>query len=85
MKMTGARNGKCPPGRATAGRAAFGPSRSGPQSQEEFDDDHAHGLNREVVAHLSTLDFVTGNMTPRGSRFRCRRGWWETQCGRSRR
>jgi hypothetical protein len=46
MKMTGARNGKCPPGRATAGRAAFGPSRSGPQSQEEFDDDHARGLNR---------------------------------------
>jgi DNA replication protein DnaC len=28
------------------------------KSLEEFDFDHARGLNREVVAHLGTLDFV---------------------------
>jgi DNA replication protein DnaC len=29
------------------------------KSLEEFDFDHARGLNREQVAHLGTLDFVT--------------------------
>jgi DNA replication protein DnaC len=29
------------------------------KSLEEFDFDHARGLNREVIAHLGTLDFVT--------------------------
>jgi DNA replication protein DnaC len=38
-------------------RAARFPSR---KSIEEFDFDHARGLKRDTVAHLSTLDFVTG-------------------------
>src|SRR5215472_8446321 len=38
-------------------RAARFPSR---KSLEEFDFDHARGLKREVIAHLGTLDFVTG-------------------------
>jgi DNA replication protein DnaC len=29
------------------------------KSLEEFDFDHARGLNRELIAHLGTLDFVT--------------------------
>ena len=29
------------------------------KSLEEFDFDHARGLNREVIAHLGALDFVT--------------------------
>jgi DNA replication protein DnaC len=37
-------------------RAARFPAR---KSLEEFDFDHARGLNREQVAHLGTLDFVT--------------------------
>ena len=37
-------------------RAARFPAR---KSLEEFDFDHARGLNREVIAHLGTLDFVT--------------------------
>src|SRR5437868_10159476 len=37
-------------------RAARFPSR---KSLEDFDYDHARGLNREVIAHLGTLDFVT--------------------------
>src|ERR1700756_880667 len=38
-------------------RAARFPSR---KSLEEFDFDHARGLKRDVIAHLSTLDFVAG-------------------------
>jgi DNA replication protein DnaC len=30
------------------------------KSLEEFDFDHARGLRRETIAHLGTLDFVTG-------------------------
>ena len=30
------------------------------KSLEDFDYDHARGLKREVIAHLGTLDFVTG-------------------------
>ena len=41
-------------GRITAARF---PAR---KSLEEFDFDHARGLRREVIAHLGTLDFVTG-------------------------
>jgi DNA replication protein DnaC len=37
-------------------RAAKFPAR---KSLEEFDFDHARGLQREVIAHLGTLDFVT--------------------------
>jgi DNA replication protein DnaC len=37
-------------------RAARFPAR---KSLEEFDFDHARGLNRDTVAHLGTLDFVT--------------------------
>jgi DNA replication protein DnaC len=38
-------------------RAARLPAR---KSLEEFDFDHARGLKRELIAHLGTLDFVTG-------------------------
>jgi DNA replication protein DnaC len=38
-------------------RAARFPAR---KSLEEFDFDHARGLKRDVIAHLGTLDFVTG-------------------------
>ena len=38
-------------------RAARFPSR---KSIEEFDFDHSRGLKRDVIAHLGTLDFVTG-------------------------
>jgi DNA replication protein DnaC len=38
-------------------RAARFPAR---KSLEEFDFDHARGLKRETIAHLGTLDFVTG-------------------------
>jgi DNA replication protein DnaC len=38
-------------------RAARFPAR---KSLEEFDFDHARGLKREAIAHLGTLDFVTG-------------------------
>src|SRR5881227_1285359 len=38
-------------------RAARFPGR---KSLEEFDFDHARGLKRETIAHLGTLDFVTG-------------------------
>src|SRR3954467_1988276 len=38
-------------------RAARFPSR---KSLEEFDFDHARGLQRDVITHLGTLDFVTG-------------------------
>jgi DNA replication protein DnaC len=38
-------------------RAAKFPAR---KSLEEFDFDHARGLKRDLVAHLGTLDFVTG-------------------------
>jgi DNA replication protein DnaC len=38
-------------------RAARFPSR---KSLEEFDFDHARGLKREAIAHLGTLDFITG-------------------------
>jgi DNA replication protein DnaC len=38
-------------------RAARFPAR---KSLEEFDFDHARGLRREIIAHLGTLDFVTG-------------------------
>ncbi len=38
-------------------RAARFPAR---KSLEEFDFDHARGLKRDQVAHLGTLDFVTG-------------------------
>jgi DNA replication protein DnaC len=37
-------------------RAARFPAR---KSLEEFDFDHARGLNRQAIAHLGTLDFVT--------------------------
>jgi DNA replication protein DnaC len=37
-------------------RAARFPAR---KSLEEFDFDHARGLNRDTLAHLGTLDFVT--------------------------
>lgn len=37
-------------------RAARFPAR---KSLEEFDFDHARGLNRDAIAHLGTLDFVT--------------------------
>jgi DNA replication protein DnaC len=36
-------------------RAARFPAR---KSLEEFDYDHARGLNRDLIAHLGTLDFV---------------------------
>jgi DNA replication protein DnaC len=38
-------------------RAARFPAR---KSLEEFDYDHARGLKRDLIAHLGTLDFVTG-------------------------
>ena len=38
-------------------RAARFPGR---KSLEEFDFDHARGLKRDLIAHLGTLDFVTG-------------------------
>ena len=38
-------------------RAARFPAR---KSLEEFDFDHARGLKRDVIAHLGTLDFITG-------------------------
>jgi DNA replication protein DnaC len=38
-------------------RAARFPAR---KSLEEFDFSHARGLSRDVIAHLGTLDFVTG-------------------------
>lgn len=38
-------------------RAARFPSR---KSLEEFDFDHARGLQRDLIAHLGTLDFVAG-------------------------
>ena len=38
-------------------RAARFPAR---KSIEEFDFDHARGLKRDLIAHLGTLDFVTG-------------------------
>ncbi len=38
-------------------RAARFPAR---KSLEDFDFDHARGLKRETIAHLGTLDFVTG-------------------------
>src|SRR6187455_1652303 len=38
-------------------RAARFPAR---KSLEEFDFDHARGLRRDLIAHLGTLDFVTG-------------------------
>lgn len=38
-------------------RAARFPAR---KSLEDFDFDHARGLKRELIAHLGTLDFVTG-------------------------
>jgi DNA replication protein DnaC len=38
-------------------RAARFPAR---KSIEEFDFDHARGLRRDIIAHLSTLDFVAG-------------------------
>src|SRR5258707_2414432 len=41
-------------GRIRAGRF---PAR---KSLEEFDYDHARGLKRDLIAHLGTLDFVTG-------------------------
>jgi DNA replication protein DnaC len=31
-----------------------------PKSPEEFDYDHARGLKRDTIAHLGTLDFITG-------------------------
>jgi DNA replication protein DnaC len=38
-------------------RAARFPGR---KSLEEFDYDHARGLKRDQIAHLGTLDFITG-------------------------
>ena len=38
-------------------RAARFPAR---KSLEEFDFDHARGLKRDTIAHLGTLDFITG-------------------------
>jgi DNA replication protein DnaC len=38
-------------------RAARFPAR---KSIEEFDFDHARGLKRDTIAHLATLDFITG-------------------------
>ena len=38
-------------------RAAKFPAR---KSLEDFDYDHARGLRRDIIAHLGTLDFVTG-------------------------
>ena len=38
-------------------RAARFPAR---KSLEEFDYDHARGLKRDQIAHLGTLDFITG-------------------------
>jgi DNA replication protein DnaC len=38
-------------------RSARFPAR---KSLEEFDFDHARGLKRDLIAHLGTLDFVTG-------------------------
>src|SRR6478672_1299843 len=38
-------------------RAARFPAR---KSLEEFDYDHARGLQRETIAHLGTLDFIAG-------------------------
>ncbi len=47
--------------RPTAARAASAPRGSPPASRlEEFDFDHARGLKRDLIAHLGTLDFVTG-------------------------
>ena len=33
------------------------------KSIEEFDFDHARGLKRDLIAHLGSLDFVTGKET----------------------
>src|SRR6187431_1383512 len=46
-------------------RAARFPAR---KSLEEFDYDHARGLNRQAIAHLGTLDFVAAkdNVVSRG-------------------
>ena len=42
-------------------RDGSGPPGSRPgKSLEEFDFDHARGLKRDLVAHLGTLDFITG-------------------------
>jgi DNA replication protein DnaC len=38
-------------------RAARFPAR---KSLEDFDFDHARGLKRDQIAHLGTLDFITG-------------------------
>src|SRR6187399_712620 len=38
-------------------RAARFPAR---KALEEFDYDHARGLKRDQIAHLGTLDFITG-------------------------
>jgi DNA replication protein DnaC len=48
-------------------RAARFPAR---KSLEEFDFDHARGLRREVIAHLGTLDFVTGREPPHSDTMR---------------
>src|SRR4051812_42397778 len=43
-------------------RAARFPGR---KSLEDFDFDRARGLERELIAHLDTLDFVTGHRPQR--------------------
>jgi DNA replication protein DnaC len=54
-------------------RAARFPAR---KSLEEFDFDHARGLKRDLVAHLGTLDFITGKenvifLGPSGTGMHC--------------
>jgi DNA replication protein DnaC len=52
------------------------------KSLEEFDFDHARGLNREQVAHLGTLDFVAARenvvfLGPPGTgKTHCETGAW---------
>ena len=59
-------------------RAARFPAR---KSLEEFDYDHQRSLKRDQIAHLGTLDFVTGKenvvfLGPPGTGKRiCRSGW----------
>jgi hypothetical protein len=49
-----ARDAHCGEGRIRAARF------SARKSIEEFDFDHARGLKRDLIAHLGSLDFVTG-------------------------
>ncbi len=53
-------NARSPPAKPTAARPDPGREVPGRKSLEDVDFDHARGLKRETIAHLGTLDFVTG-------------------------